>query len=117
MDLKGNNTAGLDRKRETLHRAHAEGTPIDAYLAVNSAAMADNRWTALVKEISDTLFLAGDALNFQLDLLKVNKVHGLVGQIPYEMGALFLTAVVAVAAAACVSWTILNRKMRVIRVA
>lgn len=87
----GNNSAGLPLMTETL----SEYPSLTAFLATNSVAMGYygfDEWSDLVQMYPDTTFIAGDDDIWQLEYLKVNKIHGLVGQIPYEMGVLSVDA-------------------------
>lgn len=65
-----------------------ENPNIDAFIATTAVAMGYPKWGEFVNEHPGTLFITADDWDFQLKYLKLNKVHGLVGQIPYEMGVL-----------------------------
>lgn len=82
VSYQGNNTLGIIRMKETLE----EHPDLDAFLMVTSVAMGYDSWGPFVIDHPNQLFICADDGEWQLRYLKVNKVHGLVGQSVYEMG-------------------------------
>ena len=82
--MQGNASLAIDLMRELM------GTIPDltAIVPVLGAPMfLPEKWSQLVADHPDTTFVVGDDLAVQLDFLSRGKVQGLVGQLPYEMGA------------------------------
>ncbi|CAB9508413.1 acid type B receptor subunit 2 [Seminavis robusta] len=61
---------------------------ITAIIPVMGAPMfLEDKWKELVQEFRNVTFVVADGLPVQLNLLSQNYAHGLVAQLPYEMGA------------------------------
>ena len=87
-DMNSNSTTVVDQMF-----AFAETYPdLTAIVPVMGAGMRapDNYWTDFVKAHPEVLLVVGDAMPNQLELLDRQQCHGLVGQLPYEMGVLSL---------------------------
>lgn len=82
VDYGGDNEQGIVVMKQILE----DNPNIDAFIATTAVAMGYPKWGEFVQNHSNTLFITADDFDFQLAYLKVGKVHGLVGQMPYEMG-------------------------------
>ena len=72
---------------------YAEHNP-NAIVTLMQSPMRLDNWTAFVEEHRhrDITFVGVDAAEYQLDYLMRGYVHGLIGQMPYEIGATCFTA-------------------------
>ena len=85
-DMKANSTLVVDQMFAFAER-HPELTAIVPVMGAGMRAP-DNYWNDFVNAHPDILLVVGDAMPNQLALLDRQFCQGLVGHLPYEMGAL-----------------------------
>ena len=84
LDMLGNNTYAIELMRELAQR-----TDVTAIIPVMGGPMfLSDLWSDLVAEFPEVIFVVGDGLAVQLELMARAKVQGLVAQLPYEMGVI-----------------------------
>lgn len=81
---EGNGTLAIEQMRYVANTVK----DITAIIPVMGAPMfLENPWKELVEEFRNVTFVVADGLPLQLSLLSQNYGHGLVAQLPYEMGS------------------------------
>lgn len=91
-NMEGNVSLAIQNIRELA------ATNVTAIVPVMGGPMfLPDEWSALVADFPDTILVVGDDLPVQLQFLSRTKVHGLVGQVPYLMGAMSMDSLLKLA--------------------
>ena len=101
INMQGNNSLAIDQMRfvakDSIKKSAGNinsnssdtANTLTAIIPVMGGPMfLPTRWKELVDEFRDITFVVADGLIVQLELLSRGYVHGLIAQLPYEMGVL-----------------------------